>query len=88
MQLSAVTDSSPGELSATLTLGSFQGCPSLTRILRGWWSDARPRSPIQPHNDQLTRVTRQLPARFFSIHKWLPRACLGVESSAEENVVL
>jgi hypothetical protein len=23
-----------------------------------------------------------------SIYRWLPRACIGVESSAEENVVL
>jgi hypothetical protein len=40
------------------------------------------------HNDQLTRVTTHVPARFRSIHRWFPRACLGVESSAEENVVL
>ena len=47
-----------------------------------------PETAARPHNDQLTRVTTHVPARFRSIHRWLPRACLGVESSAEENVVL
>ena len=40
------------------------------------------------HNDQLTRETTHVLARFRSIHRWLPRACVGLESSAEENVVL
>jgi hypothetical protein len=46
------------------------------------------RFPIERHHDQLTRVTSQLSDRFCSIHKWHPRAFLGVESSAEENVDL
>ena len=40
-----------------------------------------------PHCDQLTRETTHLSARFRSIHRWLPKAYLGVESSADENVV-
>ena len=47
-----------------------------------------PETTARPHDDQLTRVTTHVPARFRSIHRWLPRACLGVESSAEANVVL
>ena len=39
-------------------------------------------------SDQLTRVITHVPACFRKIHRWLPRACLGVEPSAEENVVL
>ena len=41
----------------------------------------------RPHTDQLTRVTTHVPVRFRSIHRWLPKACLQVESSADENVV-
>jgi hypothetical protein len=41
----------------------------------------------RPHTDQLTRVTTHVPVRFRSIHRWLPRACLQVESSADENVL-
>jgi hypothetical protein len=41
----------------------------------------------RPHTDQLTRVTTHVPVRFCSIHRWLPKACLQVESSADENVV-
>jgi len=40
-----------------------------------------------PHTDQLTRVTAHLPVRFCSIHRWLPRARPGVESSDDEKVV-
>jgi len=47
-----------------------------------------PEMAASPHTDQLTRVTTHPPARFSNIHRWLPRACLMVESSAEENVVL
>src|SRR5438876_12376997 len=42
---------------------------------------------MAPHNDQLTRVITHVPC-FCSIHRWLPRVCLGVESSGKENVVL
>jgi hypothetical protein len=38
--------------------------------------------------DQLTREITHVSACFRRIHRWLPRACLGVESSTEENVVL
>src|SRR6266849_10685104 len=33
------------------------------------------------NTDQLTRITTHPPARFSNTHRWLPRACLGVESS-------
>ena len=40
----------------------------------------------RPHTDQLTKVTTHVPVRFRSIHRWLPKACLQVESSADEKV--
>ena len=33
------------------------------------------------HTDQLTKVTTHTPVRFRSIHRWLPRVCLQIESS-------
>jgi len=47
-----------------------------------------PEMAAKPQADQLTRVSVHAAARFSSIHRWLPKACLWVESSAEENVVL
>src|SRR5260370_32339908 len=41
----------------------------------------------RPHTDQLTRVTTHVPFRFCSIHRWLPMARPGVESSDDGNVV-
>jgi hypothetical protein len=40
------------------------------------------------HTDQLKRIITHSPARFASIHRWLPTACLRVESCAMEKVVL